>query len=239
VVPALFALLVAVRAMLLAGRLPATAAEALFVDAAAYPSATAGVGLDGLVARMQLSGYATATGAFARHPEVVEGARELALVACVVVLGAVVALTRSLGVRPLPAAVVLAALAACTPAVAALVTVGPGLLGAAWLTVGAALLTRHHPVVRGVGAPAVVAGVVTAPVLAVPVLVGGAAVLVALRARRGTWMLALVPLSVVPLTALPPPGGPAAVPALVVAVVLIALVLADETAGRVARRSWR
>jgi hypothetical protein len=238
VVPALFALLVAVRAGLLAGRLPATAAEARFVDAAAHPAtATAGIGFD--AARLQLSGYATATGAFARHPDAVEGARELALVACVAVLGAVVVLTRSLGVRPLPAAVVLAGLALCTPALAALVTVGPGLLGAAWLTVGAALLNRRHPLVRALSAPAVVAGVVTAPVLAVPVLVGGAAVLVALRARRGTLMLALVPLSVLPLIVLPPPGGATAVPAFVVAVVLIALVLVDEAVGRAARRVRR
>jgi hypothetical protein len=84
-----------------------------------------------------------------------------------------------------------------------------------------------------------VAGVVTAPVLAVPVLVGGAAVLVALRARRGTLMLALVPLSVLPLIVLPPPGGATAVPASVVAVVLIALVLVDEAVGRAARRVRR
>jgi hypothetical protein len=239
VVPALFAILVAVRAVLLAGRLSATAVEARFVDAAAYPSATDGIGLDGLAARLQLSGYALATGAFTRHPNAVEGARELALVACAAVLVAVVLLIRSLGVRPLPAALVLAGLAACTPAVAALVTFGPGLLGAAWLTVGAALLTRRRPLVRALSAPALVAGVLTAPVLAVPVLVGGAAVLVALRARRGTAMLGLVPLSVVPLTMLPPPAGAAAVPALVVAVVLTALVLVDETVGRVVQRSPR
>jgi hypothetical protein len=242
-VPAVVALLVAVRAALLADSLPAGAAEARFVDAAAaalQPSAApAGVGLDGLAARLQLSGYATATGAFERHPDAVDGARELALVACVVVLGAVLALMRSLGVRPLPAAVVLGGLAACTPAVAALVTVGPGLLGAAWLTLGAALLVRRHPAVRALGAPAVVAGVLTAPVLAVPVLVGGAAVLVALRVGRGALILGMVPLSVVPLALLPPPGGPAAVPALVVAVVLIALVLADDTVGRVGRWTRR
>jgi hypothetical protein len=61
--------------------------------------------------------------------------------------------------------VVLAGLALCTPALAALVTVGPGLLGAAWLTVGAALLTRRHPVVRALSAPAVVAVVLIALVL--------------------------------------------------------------------------
>ena len=53
---------------------------------------------------------------------------------------ALVALARSLGVRPLAAAAGLGALALCPPAMAAMTTFGPGLLGAAWLTAGAALL---------------------------------------------------------------------------------------------------
>jgi hypothetical protein len=47
----------------------------------------------------------------------------------------------------------------------------------------------------------------------------------------------VVPLTVLPLAFLPPPGGAAARPALVVTGVLVGLVLVDEALGRLARRS--
>jgi hypothetical protein len=220
-VPAVAGLIVLVRAVAESARLPAT------------------VGLDGL-ARLQVSAYALVTRAVDRHATVAGAEQELALVTCGFLLVAVVALTRSLGVRPVASGLVLGVLALISPAVRALCTLGPGLLGAMWLTVGAALLTRRRTVLRALGAPAVAAGVVTAPVLAVPVLVGGAAVLVAMRVRRGALVLGVVfPLTVLPLVLLPPPGGAAAVPTLVVTAVLVGLVLVDGALDRLARRRRR
>jgi non-ribosomal peptide synthetase-like protein len=238
-VPAAGALLVAIQAALTAVTLPTGAAEARLVDAAfaalnptgAPPD---GIGLDGVVARMQLSAYAAVTGSFERYPTVLGGARELGLVACVVLLAALVALARSLGVRPLAAAAGLGALALCPPAMAAMTTFGPGLLGAAWLTAGAALLARGRTWLWLLGAPAVLLGIASAPVLAVLVLVISAAVVVTVRVRRrGPSLLGVAVLAAaLPLALLPPPGGEAAVPALVALVVLVGLVLLDEAITR-------
>ena len=197
------------------------------------------IGLDGVFARMQLSAYAAVTGAFERYPTVLGGARELGLVACVVLLAALVALARSLGVRPLAAAAGLGSLALCPPAMAALTTFGPGLLGAAWLTAGAALLARGRTWLWILGAPAVLLGIASAPVLAVLVLVISAAVVVTVRVRRrGPSLLGVAVLAAaLPLALLPPPGGAAAVPALVALVVLVGLVLLDEAVTRLSSRS--
>lgn len=241
-------LLVLVEAALAAARLPPTnrarVTEARLTDAAyaalhpvgAPPTA---IGLDGLAARLQLTAYARVTGAFERGSTVVTGARELGLVAGVVLLAAVAALARSLGVRPsaaaatLGAAAMLGAVALAQPALAALVVLGPGLLGAAWLTLAAALLARSRTGVRALGAPAVAAGVVSAPVLAVAVLVGGAALLVGQRLRRGPVLLGTaMPATILPLALVPAPGGAAALPALVVVAVLIGLVLVDAVLDR-------
>lgn len=238
-VPAAAALLVAIQAALTAMRLPAGAVEARLVDAAfaalnPVGPPPAGIWVDGLAARMQLSAYAGVTGAFERYPTVLGGARELGLVACAVLLAALVALARSLGVRPLAAAAGLGSLALCPPAVSALTTFGPGLLGAAWLAAGAALLARSRTWLRVLGIPAVLLGIASAPVLAVLVLVISAAVLVAVRVRRrGPSLLgAAVLAAALPLALLPPPGGEAAVPALVTLVVLVGLVLVDEAVTR-------
>ena len=76
------------------------------------------------------------------------------------------------------------------------------------LTVGAALLARLRPGLRMIGLPAVAVGVVSAPVLAVPLLVVAAALLVAERAQRSPLLLAIaVPMSVAPLALLLPPAG--------------------------------
>ena len=188
---------------------------------------------------MQLSAYAAVTGAFERYPSVLGGARELGLLACVVLLAALVALARSLGVRPLAAAAGLGSLALCPPAIAALTTFGPGLLGAAWLTAGAALLARGRTWLWILGAPAVLLGIASAPVLAVLVLVISAAVVVTVRVRRrGPSLLGVAVLAAaLPLALLPPPGGAAAVPALVALVVLVGLVLLDEAVTRLSSRS--
>jgi hypothetical protein len=235
-VPAATALLVGVHALQQAARRATVPAEGRIVDAAfaaLHPVGPApdGIGLDGISARVQLSAYAGATGAFERYPTVLGGARELSLLACAVLLGALVAFTRSLGVRPLAAAAGLGMLALCSPAVATLTTFGPGLLGAAWLAVGGALLARSRPWLQVLGVPAVLLGILTAPVLAVLVLVVSAAVLVAVRRRRrGTSLLgAAVVGAALPLALLPPPGGAAALPALVAVAVLVGLVVLDET----------
>lgn len=230
-------LLVLVEAVLAAARLPPTAmariTEARLADAAYAALHPVGdppveIALDGLATRVQLSTYAQLTGAFERGPTVVAGARELGLVACAVLLVAVAALTRSLGLRPSAAAATLGVFALAEPVLAPLVVLGPGLLGAAWLTLGAALLARSWPPVRALGVPAVAVGVASAPVLAVPVLVGGAALLVAMRLRRGPVVLGIaVPAAVFPLALLPPPLGPAAVPAFIVVALLVGLVLVD------------
>ena len=230
--------LVGVATALAAVRLPATPGEARLVEAAVAVvgparAAPVTVGLDQLAARVQLSTYAELTGAFPRHATALAGARELALLACAGILLALLALVRSLGVRPQAALLVLSVLAVCPPAVAALARFGPGLLGVMWLTVGAALLARLRPGLRMIGLPAVAVGVVSAPVLAVPLLVIAAALLVAERAQRAPLLLALaVPVSVAPLVLLMPPAGGAAVPALVVVTVLGAFVLVDEVVTR-------
>jgi hypothetical protein len=188
--------LVGVATALAAVRLPATPGEARLAEAAVAAvgparAAPVTVGLDQLAARVQLSTYAELTGAFPRHVTALVGARELALLACVSLLLALLALVRSLGVRPPAALLVLSVLAVCPPAVAALARFGPGLLGVTWLTVGAALLARLRPGLRMIGLPAVVVGVVSAPVLAVPLLVIAAALLVAERVQRGPLLLAV------------------------------------------------
>jgi hypothetical protein len=209
--------LVVWRVALAAARLPAVVGETQLIDGAAamlrQPGTGPGSGFGELVARLQLAGYAGLTGAFDRHPELLGGARELALVATVVLLVAVAVVARRWGVRSLALAVVLAALAVCSPAVAALATFGPGLLGVAWLAVGAALAQPARRSMRVAGAFAGVLGIATAPVLAVPVAVA----VVVLTARRwaptaevaaalGSSALVLAILS--PLSATSPVVGP-------------------------------
>jgi hypothetical protein len=172
------------RVALAAARLPAVVGETQLIDGAAAmlrsPGVGPGSGFGELVARLQLAGYAALTGAFDRHPELLGGARELALVATVVLLVAIAVVARWWGIGPLALAVVLATLAACSPAVAALATFGPGLLGVAWLAVGAAVARPARRPMRVAGALAGAVGIATAPVLAVPVAVA----VVVLTARR-------------------------------------------------------
>ncbi len=241
-VPAVAGVLVLVRALLVAARLPATPVETQLIDAVLRSGGPAAppIGLDALAARVQLSAYAQLTGAFDRHATALAGARELGLLACAVLVAALVALAHGLGVRPLVTVAVLGALAAVPAAVGVLVTVGPGLLGATWLTLGAALLAQRRPGLRAVGLPAVVAGVVSAPVLAVTVLVGGAAVLVALRRRCNALVAGVaIAATVLPLALLPAPGGAVVVPLLVVVAVLVGFVLADEIVDRAVRSRAR
>jgi hypothetical protein len=76
---------------------------------------------------------------------VLTGTRELSVVAAVLLLAALLALTVTLRLHPLTTATALAVLAAAGPAVTVFGPLGPGLLAAAWLglaLVGAVLLAR-------------------------------------------------------------------------------------------------
>ncbi|WP_142025786.1 hypothetical protein [Blastococcus colisei] len=178
---ALGALLVA-RVAAVASAHPATTGEARFVAGAL----AAVRGIDGgptvgpgeWPAREQLVGYAALTGAFDRHATVLTGGREPAVVASGVVVICVLVLVATRRLRPLAVAVPLAATVAMGPAVTALATAGPSLLGAAWAAGGAltVALVRRRPAML-LGAFAIAVGVVTEPLLAVPLAAGLAAVL--------------------------------------------------------------
>lgn len=209
-----------------AARLPPLPVESRLVDGAYAMLSGLPVpdtGPDEIAARLQLAAHAALTGAFGRHPDVLGGAREFAVLAFVVLLGAVAAVVRPT-VRPWAFAVLLASFAVVEPAVTAVATFGPGLLGAMWLVLGAALLARRAGPVRVAGAVAVVAGVVTAPLLVVAVVV-----VIATRnlstILRGVLVLAGLGL----LVALP---GDTARPLLVAAVLVVGTIVVDDLRPR-------
>ncbi|MGH3877466.1 MAG: glycosyltransferase [Actinophytocola sp.] len=82
---------------------------------------------------VQLAGYTWLASPFDRHASVLTSARELSVVALVVLLVALLLLTVALRLHPLATAAAAAVLAAAGPSVAVLGTVGPGLVTAAWL----------------------------------------------------------------------------------------------------------
>ncbi|GAA3230902.1 hypothetical protein GCM10017691_24320 [Pseudonocardia petroleophila] len=171
-------LLAVLRVVVAAVRLPPLPAESRIVDGAFATIAGLPVPADGpgeVAARLQLTAHAALTGAFGRYPDVLGGARELAVVAFVVLLVAV-AVVAGAAARPGAFAALLALFVLAEPAVVAVATLGPGLLGATWLAVGAALLVQRATPVRVAGAVAVVAGVLTAPPLIVAVVLALAVV---------------------------------------------------------------
>ncbi len=121
--------------------------------------------------RAQLTGYAALTGAFDRYTDPIDAARELAAVAALVTVVALVALAWRLRLHPGAVAAGLALLAVAGPAGLALGTFGPGQLGVMWLVVSAALLAQAGAGPRALGAIAAGAGVLTAPALAFPAAV--------------------------------------------------------------------
>jgi putative peptide zinc metalloprotease protein len=122
--------------------------------------------------RAQLFGYARLTGAFDRHASAVAGGRELAVVAVAVLVVSLVALAVTRLVRPIAVALPLAAVLLVGPAVTVLATVSPGVVGAAWTALGALILVlAGHRAWVIAGIAAVAAGVVTAPLIAVPLAV--------------------------------------------------------------------
>jgi putative peptide zinc metalloprotease protein len=167
--------LLVVRVASVAWSHPATTGESRTVDsalAALHGATGPRLGPDELPLRAQLIGYARLTGAFDRHASAVAGGRELAVVAVAVLVGSLVALAVTRRVRPIAVGLPLAAVLLVGPAVTVLATVSPGVVGAAWTALGALILVlADHRAWVIAGITAVAAGVVTAPLIAVPLAV--------------------------------------------------------------------
>ncbi|RBY79774.1 hypothetical protein DQ238_08990 [Geodermatophilus sp. TF02-6] len=149
--------------------------------------------------RDQLVGYARATGAFDRHESVLLGGRELAVVSCVVLVACFLLVARVVRWRLSAVALPLAAATAMGPAVLALARTSPAGVAAAWAAGGATLLVlaggtsrgRHRRgpsrarrcCLVGAGVGALLVGVWTAPLAAVPLALGTVLV-VAVEGRR-------------------------------------------------------
>ncbi len=174
-------------------RIAASAAGVLDVGGTAAPA----VGPGEVLVRDQLAAYAGLTGALNRHADVLSGGRELAVLAVLVLVACLLLVSVVQRWRPMAVAVPVAAVAAMGPAVSTLATLGPAVVGAAWVAAGGtalALASRDrredgdrrgqllHLLLGGMGAVAVAVGIATAPLLGIPVSV--AAVL--LVVRRGT-----------------------------------------------------
>jgi putative peptide zinc metalloprotease protein len=167
--------LVVVRVASVAWSHPATTGESRVIDsalAALHGSTGPRLGPDELPLRAQLIGYARLTGAFDRHASASAGGRELVVVAVGVLVVSLVALVVTRHVRPIAVALPLAAVLLAGPAVTVLATVSPGVVGAAWTALGTLILVlAGHRAWVIAGITAVVAGVVTAPLIAVPLAV--------------------------------------------------------------------
>ncbi len=174
--------------------------------------------------RDQLAAYAGLTGAFDRHADVLGGGRELAVLAVLVLVTCLLLVSVVYRWRPMAVAVPLAAVTAMGPAVSALATLGPGVVGAAWVAAGSTALAlaardrdddgdRRAQLLRrflgGVGAVAVAVGIATAPLLGIPLSVAAVLVVVRRGTRPGSvpwWTpLAVAAFGVTVLTALVAP----------------------------------
>jgi putative peptide zinc metalloprotease protein len=173
--------LLVARVASVAGSHSATADELRLTDsayAAVHGIDGPQVGAGELPVRDQLAAYARLTGAFDRHPSVLIGARELAILATAVLVAVLVALVLRLRLRPLVAGLPLAAALMMGPAVVLLATIGPAVLGAAWAALGllALCLARSRGRIVLAGSALAVA-IATEPLLAVPLLAGLAVLL--------------------------------------------------------------
>ncbi|WP_448623695.1 hypothetical protein [Geodermatophilus sp. URMC 64] len=158
-------------------------AESALAAARGLPGPPVGGG--DLLARTQVTLYAQLTGAFERHASVLAGGREIVVVAAALLVACLVALVAARRLTAAGAALPLVAVLAMGPAVTTLATLGPGTLGAAWVAVGAVVVT----LVRGrtgvlVGLGAIAAGVATAPLVALPLAAGVGVLLGAGRFER-------------------------------------------------------
>jgi putative peptide zinc metalloprotease protein len=168
-------------------RIGSSAFGVLRVGRDAAPDVAAGE----LVVREQLVAFARATGAFDRDGDVLGAGRDLAVVSCVVLVGCYLIVARAARWRPWTVALPLVSVTAMGPALTTLARVGPGVVAAAWAAVGVTLVflavghrhgrhqrrrgdvSRRIGIVAGLGA--VLVAVATAPLTAVPLAVGAAA----------------------------------------------------------------
>ncbi|RBY76746.1 hypothetical protein DQ238_16910 [Geodermatophilus sp. TF02-6] len=168
--------LLVVRVAQVAWSHPATAEELRLVEgawAASHGGDGPGAGSATWLLRLQLAGYVRSTGAFGRHDTLVAGGRELAVVACAVLVAALLALALIRRVRPVVVAAPLLAVLVMGPAVTVLATLGSGIVGTAWAALGALVLTWSRRRVTAVlGTTAIAVGVATEPLIAVPLTVG-------------------------------------------------------------------
>ncbi|WP_285748369.1 hypothetical protein [Lentzea sp. NBRC 105346] len=149
------------RVVLVAPELPSSGAERQLID-----SAFAGAGRTPV--DLQLRGYLWLTRGLDRYDSVLLAARELSIVATIVVVLSVVALVRA---RPAATGVAVAVLACGGPIIAVLTPIGPGVLAAAWTTLALALLTSGRQVLVALGVVAALFAVLTSPFLLVPLVV--------------------------------------------------------------------
>ncbi|MFC0069224.1 glycosyltransferase, partial [Umezawaea endophytica] len=175
------AAVVAGRVALTVGTLPATRIEPGLVDATyAKVSGLGPPPVEGALRAfgLQLDAYATVTGAFTRQSSTLVSARELAVVSVAAALIGLIVVAALLRVRPLVMAVAVLALAVSGPVITVLTPVGPGVTAAAWtaLAATAALATARRGDSRWVtaGLLALLVALATAPLLVVPIGVGGA-----------------------------------------------------------------
>jgi putative peptide zinc metalloprotease protein len=163
--------------------LPASAGEVRLTDGA-LDSVTRGPVLDvlqpGDLLRRQLAAYAWLTGAFGRHPDVLDGSRELAVLFSAALLACLLVFAARRRVRLMSITLPLLAALVIGPAVGTLAAVSGALAGSAWTGAGLLVLTRHrsrHSRRSGgfgtaVGAAAVAVGVALCPLVLLPLCAG-------------------------------------------------------------------
>ena len=184
------AALVVLRVWWVGTSLPPSSAEVALTNAA-----VAGTPVDllrpGALLRLRLIVFVRARGAFGRRPDVLDGSRELAVMATAVLVGCLVVLARRRRVRLMAVALPLAVVLVMGPIVSSLAAVTGALVGSAWTAVGLLLLTRNrhrHRRTRGwvltiVGCTAIAVGIVVSPIVAVPLAATAAVVLTGRGAR--------------------------------------------------------
>lgn len=164
---------VVTRVAMTAGSLPASGAESALVDNV-FGAITGdpGVAAPHQVTATQLHAVTALTGALDRYPGVLAGARELSVVAAVLIVAALLTVTAVLQVRRWVTFGAVAALALAGPAITVLTPAGPGVLAGAWTALaitGAALAFGWRPHLPGlIAALSAVAAFVTLPALVVP-----------------------------------------------------------------------
>lgn len=250
-----------VRVALTTTTLPASAAERAIADAGYRDFAgLAGPSPPGTltVTDAHLDAYAALTDPFARHLDVLTGARELSVLAAGIAVGGLIALSAALRVHPLLTAAVLVAFAAPGPVLAVFGAVGPGVLAAGWLAMAltaavhiARRLGRGRSLALAMsavlGLAASLAALATVPILVVPLGVGVAVWLWFLDVERYdpdvTWhgpaatVLALTGFVVIGLWRAGLLAGPAG-PAIGHRLPLLLILAAIAAAGIAVPRAW-